>query len=70
VQRIVTEADRLRKERGGPGLSDAYSFSVENWKRPVDEVTFLMQMYIDYLRKERVTLMENNIRFPPDRKAG
>jgi undecaprenyl diphosphate synthase len=29
----------------------------------VDEVSFLMQMYIEYLRQERATMMENNIRF-------
>src|SRR3954467_12758217 len=60
VRRIVTECARLRKERGGPDVLTLYSFSMENWKRPVEEVTFLMQMYIDYLQKERVTMMENN----------
>src|SRR3954470_9263195 len=63
VRRIVTECARLRKDHGGPDYLTLYSFSLENWKRPVDEVTFLMQMYIDYLRQERVTMMENNIRF-------
>jgi undecaprenyl diphosphate synthase len=63
VRRIVTECARLRKERGGPDFLTLYSFSLENWKRPATEVTFLMQMYIDYLRKERVTMMENNIKF-------
>lgn len=63
VREIVTEAARLRKHRGGPEFLTLYSFSVENWKRPPDEVTFLMQMYIDYLRQERPTMMENNIRF-------
>src|SRR6185503_8865005 len=47
----------------GPDFLTLYSFSLENWKRPVEEVTFLMQMYIDYLRQERPTMMENNIRF-------
>src|SRR5688500_10940856 len=63
VRDVVTECARLRKERGGPDFLTLYSFSLENWKRPVDEVTFLMQMYIDYLRSERATMMENNIRF-------
>src|SRR5450432_3056151 len=63
VRRVVTECARLRKDRGGPDFLTLYSFSLENWKRPVDEVTFLMQMYIDYLRQERATMMENNIRF-------
>ena len=63
VREVVTECARLRREVGGPDFLTLYSFSLENWKRPVDEVTFLMQMYIDYLRSERATMMENNIRF-------
>src|SRR2546423_4519034 len=63
VRRIVTECARLRKERGGPDFLTLYSFSLENWKRPATEVTFLMQMYIEYLRAERSTMIENNIKF-------
>src|SRR3954462_1878942 len=63
VRNIVTECARLRKHRGGPDFLTLYSFSLENWKRPTAEVTFLMQMYIDYLRAERATMMENNIKF-------
>jgi undecaprenyl diphosphate synthase len=63
VRDTVTECARLHKEAGGPDFLTLYSFSLENWKRPASEVTFLMQMYIDYLRSERATMMENNIRF-------
>ena len=63
VRTIVTECARLRKERGGPDFLTLYSFSLENWKRPASEVSFLMEMYIEYLRNERQTMMENNIRF-------
>jgi len=63
VRNIVTECARLRTNLGGPDFLTLYSFSIENWKRPVEEVTALMQMYIDYLRQERPTMMENNIRF-------
>jgi len=63
VRDIVTEAARLRKHHGGPDYLTLYSFSMENWKRPMEEVSFLMQMYVDYLRQERATMMENNIRF-------
>jgi undecaprenyl diphosphate synthase len=63
VRNIVTECARLRKHRGGPDYLTLYSFSLENWKRPVEEVSFLMEMYITYLRQERTTMMENNIRF-------
>lgn len=63
VREVVTECARLRKSFGGPDYLTLYSFSIENWRRPADEVSFLMQMYVDYLRQERVTMMENNIRF-------
>jgi undecaprenyl diphosphate synthase len=63
VRTVVTECARLRREHGGPDFLTLYSFSLENWKRPVDEVTFLMEMYVDYLRQELPTMMENNIRF-------
>ena len=68
VKTIVTECSRLRDETiaaggQGPDFLTLYSFSIENWKRPVEEVAFLMQMYIDYLREERPTMMKNNIRF-------
>lgn len=63
VRQVVTECARLRKDRGGPDFLTLYSFSLENWKRPFEEVSFLMQMYIDYLRQERPTMMEHNIRF-------
>lgn len=63
VRSIVTECARLRSEHSGPDFLTLYSFSLENWKRPLDEVSFLMQMYIEYLRQERSTMMENNIRF-------
>ena len=42
---------RLRKHHGGPDFLTLYSFSLENWKRPASEVSFLMEMYIEYLRK-------------------
>lgn len=63
VRKIVTECARLRTNHGGPDYLTLYSFSLENWKRPTREVGFLMQMYVDYLRSERATMMENNIRF-------
>ena len=63
VRDVVTECARLRTHLGGPDFLTLYSFSLENWKRPADEVTFLMRMYIEYLRSERATMMENNIRF-------
>lgn len=63
VRDVVTECAKLLKHRGGPQFLTLYSFSLENWKRPADEVGFLMQMYMDFLRQERKTMHENNIRF-------
>ena len=40
-----------------------YSFSIENWSRPVDEVNTLMRLYIEYLISERPVMLKNNIRF-------
>jgi undecaprenyl diphosphate synthase len=40
-----------------------FAFSSENWRRPVDEVTFLMQLFITVLEQEVVKLHENGIRF-------
>ncbi len=39
-----------------------YSFSMQNWKRPRDEVDFLMHLYVIYLEAIRPQLMENNTR--------
>ncbi len=40
-----------------------YAFSVENWKRPVSEVSALMGLLRHYLRAELNALLRNNIRF-------
>ena len=40
-----------------------YSFSTENWTRDHEEVSFLMDLYVEYLIAQRPQLMENNIRF-------
>jgi undecaprenyl diphosphate synthase len=39
-----------------------YAFSVENWKRPAQEVEGLWRLLRLYLRRELDTLMRNNIR--------
>jgi undecaprenyl diphosphate synthase len=40
-----------------------YAFSTENWKRPKLEVEFLMKLLERYIKSERPTYHENNIRF-------
>ncbi len=39
-----------------------YSFSMENWKRPREEVDALMHLYTEYLVKMRPKLMEDNVK--------
>lgn len=38
-----------------------YAFSTENWKRPRDEVSFLMDLLVEYLEKELEELHQNNV---------
>jgi len=39
-----------------------YAFSQENWKRPADEVSTLMRLLSEFVRKELREFAENNIR--------
>lgn len=57
VREIITHAARLQLE-----ALTLYSFSIENWKRPKAEVDALMELYVEYLIKERGEIMENNVR--------
>ena len=49
--------------RAGIKYLTLYSFSMENWKRPQEEVHALMKLCVEYLAKERQELADNNIRF-------
>ncbi len=39
-----------------------YAFSLENWRRPKNEIDFLMRLLREYLRKELPVIHKNNIR--------
>ncbi len=56
VRKITTEATRL-----GLKYLTLYTFSTENWNRPVDEVKTLMGLILDNLEEE--IFMKNNVRF-------
>jgi len=58
VRDIVTHCARL-----GLKALTLFCFSTENWKRPREEVDFLMSLYVQYLIAERATIMDNNVRF-------
>jgi undecaprenyl diphosphate synthase len=53
---------RAAIERGVEYLT-LFAFSSENWRRPIEEVSFLMQLFIKSLQKEVSRLHENGIRF-------
>ena len=58
VRDVVEGSARL-----GIRVLTLYAFSVENWKRPITEVSTLMSLLKRYLRLELNTLLRNDIRF-------
>ena len=58
----VRDLIRACLERGISYLT-LFAFSSENWRRPQDEVSFLMQLFLKSLQKEVARLHENGIRF-------
>lgn len=40
-----------------------YSFSIENWERPDEQVAFLMNLHAEYLKRERKFFVEEKIKF-------
>lgn len=60
VREVVESSARLDIE-----VLTLFAFSVENWKRPQEEVDALMKMLSEFLRKEIPTLLKNDIRFQP-----
>jgi len=57
VREITTECAKM-----GVKSLTLYAFSVENWKRPRQEVAFLMELLEQFLVEERPTLMDNGVR--------
>lgn len=46
----------------GVGYLTVFAFSSENWRRPADEVSFLMSLFLKMLEREVAKLHQNNIR--------
>ena len=40
-----------------------FAFSTENWRRPEEEVSFLMSLFMEALKREVVKLHQNNVKF-------
>jgi undecaprenyl diphosphate synthase len=57
----VREAVKSCRELGVKYLT-LFAFSSENWRRPEDEVSFLMQLFLKMLEREVAKLHQNNIR--------
>ena len=57
VREVVTACREL-----GIKVLTLYAFSIENWRRPKDEVRALMALLKEYLLKERGEMLKNNIR--------
>jgi undecaprenyl diphosphate synthase len=56
IREIVKECSNL-----GVKYLTLYAFSTENWHRPEDEVSALMNLLVQYLRKEFEELNNNNV---------
>jgi undecaprenyl diphosphate synthase len=46
----------------GIGYLTLYALSTENWKRPAEEISVLMGLLLEYMRKELAELNEKNVR--------
>lgn len=56
LKRIVVAADDL-----GIKVLTVYAFSTENWKRPDEEVSYIMKLMKSYLSKNLLELKEHNV---------
>jgi undecaprenyl diphosphate synthase len=57
VRRTTEECARLKIEQ-----LTLYCLSSETWKRPQQEIDFLMHLLEQYMIEERTTIMDNNLR--------
>lgn len=56
LKKIVTECNKM-----GIRYITVYAFSTENWKRPKEEVDFLMNLLLGYLRDAERSLSGENV---------
>ncbi len=57
VRMVITETIKA-----GIGILTLYAFSTENWKRPKQEISLLMDLFEEIIEKEKEGLLENKIR--------
>jgi undecaprenyl diphosphate synthase len=58
AREMIRESARL-----GVEALTLYTFSTENWQRPLTEVNFLMKLLFRYLRFDAREIVDNNLRF-------
>ena len=60
----VQSVRRITEACAGLGIQQLtlYCFSSENWKRPREELDFLMNLLQHYMVEQRATVMEHNLR--------
>lgn len=56
LRKIVKTCSKL-----GIEVLTVYAFSTENWRRPKDEVSVLMKLLTEYLKRELEELHQNNV---------
>ena len=57
LKKVVRTCDDM-----GIAILTVYAFSTENWKRPRDEVSYLMLLLTEFMHKELDELHQNNVR--------
>jgi undecaprenyl diphosphate synthase len=57
LKKVVRACDDM-----GIAILTVFAFSTENWKRPSDEVSYLMQLLAEFMQKELDELHQNNVR--------
>lgn len=60
VRRVIEAASKINLE-----YITLYTFSQENWNRPVEEVDALMALMVQAVAQETASLLENNVRLKP-----
>jgi undecaprenyl diphosphate synthase len=58
---IIMDGNRRRAKMGVDHLS-LFAFSTENWKRPEEEVSSLMGLFMSYLQKEVNSMNDSGVR--------
>ena len=61
----VNRVDEITRSASAMGVRylTLYAFSKENWKRPADEVGFLMSLLVQFLDAKLKVMLENNVIF-------